>query len=87
MKREKTSRAPERRDRVVDEEASWRRFQECVSRARIVTDASIENLRRDGMTKRDYEFNAIKRCKGERARVKFSEAIAFINATDGLEST
>lgn len=44
--------------RVVDEEASWRRFQECVPRARI--DASIGNSRRDGMAKRDYELNAIK---------------------------
>lgn len=37
------------------------------------------------MAKRDYELNAIKCSKGERARVKFSEAMAFINATDGLE--
>lgn len=53
---------------IVDEKASWRRFQECMPRVRIVTDASIENLRRDGMAKRDYELNAIKRSKGERMR-------------------
>lgn len=76
MKREDVSN-PERRVRVVDEEASWRRFQECVPKARIVTDASIKNLRRDGMAKRDYELNAIKRSKGERVRVKFSEVMAF----------
>lgn len=60
MKRENVS-SPERRDRVVDEEASLRRFQECVPRARIVTDASIGNS-----AKRDYEPKAIKRSKGKR---------------------
>jgi len=54
------------------------------ARARIVIDASIENLRRDGIPKRDYELNTIKYSKGERARVKISEAIAFINAINSL---
>lgn len=76
MKREDVSN-PECRVRVVGEEASWRRFQECVPRARIVTDASIKNLRRDGMEKRDYELNAIERNKGDRVRVKFSEVMAL----------
>jgi len=83
MKRDVSN--PERCDHVVDEEASWRRFQECVPKARIVTDASIENLRRDGMVKHDYELNAIKCSKGEHERVKFSETMTFINATDGLK--
>lgn len=34
-------------------------FRNALSKARTVTGASIENLRRDGMTRRDYGFNTV----------------------------